>query len=85
MAPPEMKDLANELHPVSAKWKSIGRQLNVSEGSLDSIANVHGNNPTEALAQMLRECLKRSDPELSWADIVEALKMPSIRYCKKFG
>ena len=75
MGPPEMKYMTNKLHTVRVKWKTIGRQLRVSEDSLNSIASVHKGDLAEALAQMLRVCLKRSDPEFSWTDSVEALRM----------
>ncbi|CAI8017422.1 Probable serine/threonine-protein kinase kinX, partial [Geodia barretti] len=74
--PPKFKDLVEELFGVKKKWYSIGLQLNISDGTLDSIDAECKDNHTVALRRMLQEWRKQE--ETSWAAVVKVLQSQSV-------
>ena len=74
--PPKFKDLVDELFGVKKKWYSIGLQLNISDGTLDSIDAECKDNHTVALRRMLQEWRKQE--ETSWAAVVKVLQSQSV-------
>ena len=72
---PTLKLLSKELYgKVASKWEDIGIQLDIDDGLLSEVkANYHGDSAS-SLREMLRIWLKKSNPEPSWNDIVEALE-----------
>ena len=62
------------LHPVRAKWRNIGIELEIDIGTLDSIEKSFHFDHTECLSRMLENWFKQTDPPPSWDAIVEALE-----------
>ena len=69
-----MKTTRSVLHPVRAKWRNIGIELEIDIGTLDSIEKSFHFDHTECLSRMLENWLKQTDPPPSWDAIVEALE-----------
>ena len=75
---PKLKVLVEELHSVKTKWRPIGVQLEVPTSSIKIIGTAHKDDPEQAFTELMDEWLKQTDPEPSWAAIVEALRSRSV-------
>lgn len=77
--PPKLKDVVEELHSVTTKWKKIGRQLEVESATLKNIEAKYKNDPDEAFAEMIEAWLKlATKPEQTWSDILNVLCKQSV-------
>ena len=73
----DLKSLHCELHPVSAKWFSLGVQLQVPIETLKCIRRE--NLPmTERLLEMLTVWLKCTNPPPTWNILTEALESAPV-------
>ena len=61
-------------HRVADKWKQIGIQLEVPEGTLATIAERRQEDPQKCLLEMLEWWLKRVDPSATWSAIADAVE-----------
>ena len=75
-----MKDLVNELLPVTHEWKHLGVQLNMQVPCLNSIAIKCNNDPSLCLLEMLSQWLDITFPPPTWQTVVDALSSPALRY-----
>ena len=75
-----IKELVEELHEVSQKWKLIGTQLEVPQYALKSIEQRHKDQLELALMETITEWLNQIvvDGDPSWSDIIDALKSRSV-------
>ena len=70
---PTENDLVEGLHPVRAKWRSLGIALKMTKNDLDAIENTVKGDVERALQDMLGQWL-RSDEVRTWQQIIEALQ-----------
>ena len=75
---PKLKDLVEELHFVVTKWHPIGIKLEVPTSFLKIIARKHKDDSQQAFTELMTEWMEQTDPEPSWAGIVEALRSRSV-------
>ena len=73
-----MKDLVNELLPVTHEWKHLGVQLNMQVPCLNSIAIKCNNDPNLCLLEMLSQWLDITFPPPTWQTVVDALSSPAL-------
>ena len=72
---PILKDLMEALyHKVADKWKVIGVFLEISNGTLSSIANKYQRDPQSCLVEMLGMWLEQVQPPPTWAAIIKAVE-----------
>ena len=76
---PELNDLAEDLHDVKTKWKTIGTQLKLPRATLQRIEAKYKDNPEEAFTETMDEWLRmKTEPKQSWSDIVKVLRTRSV-------
>ena len=75
-----IKELVEELHEVSQKWKLIGTQLEVPQYALKSIEQRYKDQLELALMETITEWLNQIvvDGDPSWSDIIDALQSRSV-------
>ena len=74
----DFKTLVNKLHPVQAKWKSLGIALKMQCYDLDAIEqNAGSSGVQQMLVNMLNQWLL-SDQTRTWPEIVTALDSPTV-------
>ena len=69
-------DVVEELTPLAAKWKAIGRALRLKSGDLDRIEFAHPGRPRECLSDVILMWLKKNYRvekygQPTWQKIVE--------------
>ena len=72
---PSLMDLVEELRDMARNWRSLGIQLKVPQSTLLSI-DFEIEDPVQALTETLMWSVHMRD--LSWEDIVDALKSPGV-------
>ena len=73
----DLKSLHIELHPVAAKWYSLGLQLHIPIETLQCIEAEH-NQMNRCLLEMLTVWLKCTTPPPTWNILTEALESPPV-------
>lgn len=75
--PPTQKDIENELHDVKTKWKAIGIQLEVANGTLKSIDYANRGDAHQAFSDLIDHWLSQESAP-SWAAVIGALRARSV-------
>ena len=79
---PELTDLMNDVAAViPAKWRSVGVQLKLSDGTLDGIQNQNARTPDcckHSFEQVFTEWRKQKTSPHTWQTIINALRAPAV-------
>ena len=67
-----MRDLLD--HVRITNWYRLGLQLGISDTELDIIENDHKQDTEGALQKTFKLVLRRKNPDLTWENVVDALK-----------
>ena len=74
-----LKNLMNALSKVESKWFTIGIQLNIDHGRLESFENNSRGYCGKSLAKVLNYWLKENtDVAVTWQSIVDVLESDSV-------
>ena len=71
----ELKDVVNALWPTRSKFYTLGLNLDIDVGTLDTFKK---KDIDDAFSDVIKTWLRRT-PEPSWKVIVEALRKPSVK------
>ena len=74
---PELKDLLNAINCKATKWYVIGLNLDLTPDELDIIDD-DGSCVEERLRKMLKKCLSKKNPPLTWTALIQALRQPAV-------
>ena len=72
---PTLKLLQKELYKIADKWEDIGIQLDIDDDLLVKVKSDNHGDSKNCLREMLRIWVKKVDPQPSWTDLAEALKV----------
>ena len=72
---PTLKLLQKELYKIADKWEDIGIQLDIDDDLLGKVKSDNHGDSKNCLREMLRIWVKKVDPQPSWTDLAEALKV----------
>ena len=72
---PTLKLLQKELYKIAKKWEDIGIQLDIDDDLLGKVKSDNHGDSKNCLREMLRIWVKNMDPQPSWTDLAEALKV----------
>ena len=76
----DLKEVYEELYDARTKWHNIGLSLKMNPNDLDAIKMKHKDDPGECFRELLSTWLKQANPKPMWADLVTALKSPTVKY-----
>ena len=68
-----LRRLVNELTPVTAQWRELGREFGFTENELDEIQQSKHYEVRECMTTMLDRKLKRT-PGFGWEGVKKALR-----------
>ena len=74
----DLSAILNQLASLASKWQLIGTCLDVEESEIDEIEK-HNLSPKEALRKLLSRWLDTTNHTVTWADIVDALRLPILK------
>ena len=72
---PTLKLLQKELYKIAKKWEDIGIQLDIDDDVLVKVKSDNHGESKNCLREMLRIWVKKVDPQPSWTNLAEALKV----------
>ncbi len=73
---PEFSSLLNSLHPKASKWELIGVAFGLN---MDALAIIEANSmKVEIKLKRVLDEVYKTQPELTWKDVIEVLKQPVI-------
>ena len=70
--------LMTKIKDVAGQWNTLGVQLQFSPGTLDGFAPVVHASPIQALQELLRRWLERTNPPPTLKALAEAIGCPVI-------
>ena len=71
---PGLNDLQQLLQPVAGKWYQFGLQLDMNSTVLHEIEHETEKTPDEHMEEVLKHCLNRTEPKLTWRKVVNAVR-----------
>ena len=76
----DLKEVRGLLYPVRRKWYSIGIELKIKIGELDTIKYNHrfDSDPGDCLIELLKIWLKSINPPPTWKALGDALKEDTV-------
>ena len=77
MQEPERRHLLNLLNPEKSNWRSIGEQLCVRDGDIQSLQYSRSRDEIK-LSEVLRLWTNQSERDVCWKTIITVLKNPPI-------
>ena len=66
---------------IPSKWRAVGIQLGLSQGSLDGIQSNNANRPEACLnsfEQVFKTWKNEAKDPYTWSKIIDALKAPAV-------
>ena len=78
----DLKDLMNDIASIiPAKWRSVGIQLGLSSGTLDSIQSNNAGKPhacLDSFEQVFSTWEKQGPSPYTWNVIIDVLRTPAV-------
>ena len=73
----DIRDVRDLLYPVRRKWYSIGIELKLEIGELDTIKVIY-SDPGDCLTELLKIWLKSINPPPTWWALGDALNTKAV-------
>lgn len=74
--PSDLRVLENDLYPLVAEWRHLGRELKIKEYELDKITTPERNQ--DKLIEVLKEWMRQKGDEATLSCLCHALKSPVV-------
>ena len=78
---PNLDDLMNDVAVISAKWRLVGVQLKLQDGTLDEIQTQNAGRPDQCIQsyeQLFARWRSLGTSPYTWKTMINALRSPAV-------